>query len=98
MAAQALANDKVQGLFYRGSVIAALENTGLTFRTFLDPQWHRLPGYSLAALQSTIVRDAKMLEGLVRGAAKASLFAYTNPDCAPDPMGELSRHQTVRRR
>ena len=82
MAAQALANDKVQGLFYRGSVIAALENTGLAFRSFLDPQWQRLPGYSLAALQSTIARDAKMLEGLVRGAAKASLFAYTHPDCA----------------
>jgi NitT/TauT family transport system substrate-binding protein len=82
MAAQALANNKVQGLFYRSSVIAALENTGLVFRSFSDPQWNRLPGYSLAALQSTIIRDVKMLEGLVRGAAKASLFAYTNPDCA----------------
>jgi NitT/TauT family transport system substrate-binding protein len=82
LAAQALANNKVQGLFYRSSVIATLENTGLAFRSFVDPQWHGLPGYSLAALQSTIGRDAKMLEGLVRGAAKASLFAYTNPDCA----------------
>ncbi len=82
MGAQALANGTVQGLFYRGSVIASLENAGLAFRSFLDPEWHRLPGYSLAALRSATLRDAKMLEGLVRGAAKASLFAYTSPDCA----------------
>jgi len=82
MAAGALKSDKVQGLFYWGSAIAALENTGLTFRSFYDPEWHRLPDYSMAALQGTITRDPGMLEGVVRGAAKASLFASTNPDCA----------------
>ena len=81
LAGQALNNKKVQGLFYRGSVIAGLENSGFVFRSFSDPEWHRLPGYSMATLQSTIARDPKMLEGLVRGAAKASLFATTNPDC-----------------
>ncbi len=81
LAGQALINKKVQGLFYRGSVIAGLENSGFAFRSFSDPEWHRLPGYSMATLQSTIARDPKMLEGLVRGAAKASLFASTNPDC-----------------
>ncbi len=82
MAAGALKSDKVQGLFYWGSAIAALENTGLAFRSFFDPEWHRLPDYSMAALNGTIQRDPKMIEGVVRGAAKASLFAMTNPDCA----------------
>ena len=92
LAGQALANKNVQGLFYRGSVIAGLENNGSIFRSFSDPEWHRLPGYSMATLQSTIARDPKMLEGLVRGAAKASLFAATNPDCVvQSTMGELSR-------
>jgi NitT/TauT family transport system substrate-binding protein len=82
MAAGALKSDKVQGLFYWGSAIAALENTGLSFRSFFDPEWHRLPDYSMAALHGTITRDPKMIEGVVRGAAKGSLFAATNPDCA----------------
>ena len=82
MAVGALKSDKVQGLFYWGSAIAALENAGLTFRSFYDPEWHRLPDYSMAALQGTITRDPGMIEGVVRGAAKASLFAATNPDCA----------------
>jgi NitT/TauT family transport system substrate-binding protein len=81
-AAQALRSNKVQGLFYWGSAIAALEDTGLELRSFTDPDWRRLPGYSLAALHGTVARDPKLLEGLVRGAAKASLFALTNPDCA----------------
>jgi NitT/TauT family transport system substrate-binding protein len=81
LAGQALTNKKVQGLFYRGSVISGLENGGFAFRSFTDPEWHRLPGYSMAVLQSTVTRDPTMLEGLVRGAAKASLFASTNPDC-----------------
>jgi len=36
----------------------------------------------MVALQSTIDRDPKMIEAVVRGSAKASLFALTNPDCA----------------
>jgi len=81
-AAQALRNNKVQGLFYWASAVAALEDTGLALRRFTDPEWRKLPDYSLAALHGIIVRDPQMLEGLVRGAAKASLFALTNPDCA----------------
>jgi NitT/TauT family transport system substrate-binding protein len=80
-AAQALASNKVQGLFYWGSGIAAMEETGIKLRSFTDPEWRQLPGYSLAALHGTILRDPKTVEGLVRGAAKASLFAVTNPDC-----------------
>jgi NitT/TauT family transport system substrate-binding protein len=81
-AAQALRTNKVQGLFYWASAVAALEDTGLELRRFIDPEWRKLPDYSLAALHGIIVRDPQMLEGLVRGAARASLFALTNPDCA----------------
>jgi NitT/TauT family transport system substrate-binding protein len=81
-AAEALKTNKVQGLFYWASAITALENTGLALRSFTNPEWRQLPDYSLAGVQPAIVRDPKMLEGLVRAAAKASLFALTNPDCA----------------
>jgi NitT/TauT family transport system substrate-binding protein len=80
-AAQALAANKVQGLFYWSSGIAAMEETGIKLRSFTDPEWRQLPGYSLAGLHGAILRDPKTIEGLVRGAAKASLFAVTNPDC-----------------
>jgi NitT/TauT family transport system substrate-binding protein len=78
----ALKSDWVQALFYRQTALAGLENTGLAFRSFFDPEWRRLPGFSMAALHGTITRDPRTIEGLVRGAAKASLFAATNPDCA----------------
>jgi NitT/TauT family transport system substrate-binding protein len=82
LALQALRSDQVQGLIYWGSAIAAFENFGGKFRKFFDPAWRQLPDFSLVALQGTIERDPKMVEAIVRGAAKASLFALTNPDCA----------------
>jgi NitT/TauT family transport system substrate-binding protein len=78
----ALKSDWVQALFYRQAAITALESSGLAFRSFFDPEWRRLPGFSMAALHGTIARDPRTIEGLVRGAAKASLFAATNPECA----------------
>jgi NitT/TauT family transport system substrate-binding protein len=82
LAFQALKSDRVQGLIYWGSAIASFENFGGKFRKFADPAWRQLPDFSLVALQSTISRDPKMLEAVVRGSAKASLFALTGPDCA----------------
>jgi NitT/TauT family transport system substrate-binding protein len=82
LAMQALKSDKVQGLIYWGSAIAAFENFGGKFRKFFDPTWRQLPDFSMVVLQSTIERDPKMIEAVVRGAAKASLFALSNPDCA----------------
>jgi NitT/TauT family transport system substrate-binding protein len=82
VAMQALKSNRVQGLIYWGSAIAAFENFGGKFRKFFDPSWPQMPDFSLAALQTTIDRDPKMIEAVVRGAAKASLFALTNPDCA----------------
>jgi NitT/TauT family transport system substrate-binding protein len=82
LAMQALKSDKVQGLIYWGSAIAAFENFGGRFRKFFDPAWRQLPDFSMVALQGTIERDPKMIEAVVRGSAKASLFALSNPDCA----------------
>jgi NitT/TauT family transport system substrate-binding protein len=82
LALQALKSDNVQGLIYWGSAIAAFENFGGKFRKFFDPVWRQLPDFSLVALQSTVDRDPKMIEAVVRGSAKASLFALGNPECA----------------
>jgi NitT/TauT family transport system substrate-binding protein len=72
----------VQGLFYWGSAIAAFENYGTKFRYLYDPKWRELPDFSFVALQSTISADPKMIEGIARGAAKASQFTLDNPECA----------------
>jgi NitT/TauT family transport system substrate-binding protein len=82
LALQALKTDKVQGLIYWGSAIAAFENFGAKFRRFYDPHWHELPDFSLVALKGTIEQKPKAMEAVVRGSAKGSLFAMTNPDCA----------------
>jgi NitT/TauT family transport system substrate-binding protein len=82
LAYEALRTDKVQGLMYWGSAIASFENFGAKFRRFYDPNWRKLPDFSLVALKSTVDRDPKAIEAVVRGAAKGSLFALTNPDCA----------------
>lgn len=82
LAYQALRTNQVQGLMYWGSAIASFENFGAKFRRFYDPNWHQMPDFSLVALKSTIDRDSRAIEAVVRGAAKGSLFALTNPDCA----------------
>ncbi len=82
LAYEALRTNKVQGLMYWGSAIASFENFGAKFRRFYDPNWRKLPDFSLVALKSTVDRDPKAIEAVVRGAAKGSLFALTNPDCA----------------
>jgi NitT/TauT family transport system substrate-binding protein len=80
-ALETLRSGRVDGLMYWGSAITSFEVTGLKFRYFFDPQWRKYPDFSLTTLQSTIEKDPKMVEGIIRGAAKASLFAMTNPEC-----------------
>lgn len=80
-ALEALRSNRVQGLMFWGAAITAYEVAGGKFRYFHDPKWRQYPDFSITTLQSTIDRDPKMVEVLVRGAAKASLFAQTNPDC-----------------
>jgi NitT/TauT family transport system substrate-binding protein len=78
----ALRTNKVQALIYWGSANANFENAGLKLRYLSDPAWAKIPDFSLVALQKTIDADPDMIIAIARGAAKASLFAETNPDCA----------------
>jgi NitT/TauT family transport system substrate-binding protein len=80
-ALQALNSDRVQGLMFWGSANASFEVMGAKLRYFYDPRWRKYPDFSLSAMQTTIAKNPKMVEAIVRGAAKASLFAVTNPDC-----------------
>jgi len=77
----ALRTNKVQALLYWASANANFENAGLKLRYLSDPDWLKIPDFSLVALQKTIDADPDMIVAIVRGAAKASLFAETNPDC-----------------
>jgi len=77
----ALRTDRVQGLMYWGAAINSFEVAGGKFTSFFDPKWRKYPDFSMAALQSTLDKDPNMAVALVRGAAKASLFSMTNPDC-----------------
>ena len=77
----ALRTNKVQALVYWGSANANLENAGLELRYLANPDWKRIPDFSLVALQPTIAANADMIVAIARGAAKASVFAMANPDC-----------------
>ena len=82
MALDALRAGRVAGLMFWGSAIASFENSGAAFTYFRDPAWLCFADFSITALDGLIAKDPALVEGLVRGAAKASLFAATNPDCA----------------
>jgi NitT/TauT family transport system substrate-binding protein len=77
----ALTSGRVQGLMFWGSAIAGFESTGAKFSYFFDPEWRKNADYILATTSATVAQDPKMVEGIARGVAKASLFAMTNPDC-----------------
>lgn len=81
VALQAMRGGKVAGLMYWASAIASFENAGEKMRYFVAPEWRKYPDFSLATLQSTIQKDPAMVEAVVRGAAKASVFTAANPDC-----------------
>lgn len=79
---EAIKSGKVQGLLYWAAAQATFENAGLKLRHLRDPNWLNFPDISLAATQKTIDADPKMVEAIARGSAKATLFVFTNPDCA----------------
>ncbi len=81
-ALEALRADRVQALMFWGSALAGFENAGLKMRVLHDPAWRALPDFTFATLQKTIDADPAMVEAISRGAAKATLYAWTNPDCA----------------
>jgi NitT/TauT family transport system substrate-binding protein len=81
-ALEALRTDRVQALMFWGSALTGFQNTGMKMRILLDPAWRSLPDFTFATMQKTIDADPAMVEAISRGAAKATLFAQTNPDCA----------------
>ena len=81
-ALEALRSGRVQGLMFWGSALAGFRNAGLDMRVLFNPEWRKLPGFTFATLQKTIDADPAMVEAIARGAAKATLYAQTNPDCA----------------
>jgi NitT/TauT family transport system substrate-binding protein len=80
-ALDALRSDRVQGLMFWGSALTGFQNAGLDMRVLFNPAWRKLPGFTLGTMQKTIDTDPAMVEAIARGAAKATLYAQTNPDC-----------------
>jgi len=81
-ALEALRSDRVQALMFWGSALVGFQNGGLKLRVLYDPAWRALPDFTFATMQKTIDSDPAMVEAISRGAAKATLYAQTNPDCA----------------
>lgn len=81
-ALEALKTDRVQALMFWGSALTGFQNAGVKMRILVDPAWRALPDFTFATMQKTIDADPAMVEAISRGAAKATLFAQTNPDCA----------------
>ncbi len=91
--------DRVQALMFWGSALAGFENAGTKMRVLFDPAWRALPDFTFGTLQKTIDADPAMVEAIARGAAKATLFAQTNPDVRPPaPLEELPQRQAHGRR
>jgi len=78
----AFKNERVDALLYWAAGTATFQNAGLNLRQMTGDDWRSYPDYSLAMMQSVIEKNPNMAIGLVRGAAKATVFALANPDCA----------------
>jgi len=81
-ALEAMKSDRVQALMFWGSALTGFENAGTKMRVLFDPDWRALPDFTFATMQKTIEADPAMVEAISRGAAKATLYAQTNPDYA----------------
>ncbi|MCZ4312116.1 ABC transporter substrate-binding protein [Comamonadaceae bacterium G21597-S1] len=80
-ALEALRSDRVQGLMFWGSALTGFQNAGTALNVMFDPAWRALPDFTFGTMQKTIDADPAMVEAIARGAAKATLFAQTNPEC-----------------
>ena len=78
----ALRTNKVQALLFWASANATFENAGLKLRYLRGADWRAFPDFTFSTLQKTIDADPAMVEAIARGAAKATIFAWANPDCA----------------
>ncbi|MGE5147959.1 MAG: ABC transporter substrate-binding protein [Candidatus Eiseniibacteriota bacterium] len=79
---QALKTGKVQGLLYWAAAVAAFENAGLKLRKLVGDDWRTYPDYSLSVMEGAAAKDPALVVGIVRGMAKATVFALANPECA----------------
>jgi len=79
---EALRTNKVQGLLYWAAAVSTFENAGLKLRKLVGDDWRTYPDYSMSTMQATIDKDPTMVIAMARGAAKATVFALANPDCA----------------
>jgi NitT/TauT family transport system substrate-binding protein len=79
---EALRTNKVQGLLYWAAAVSTFENAGLKLRKLIGDDWRSYPDYSMSTMQATIDRDPAVVIAMARGAAKATVFALANPDCA----------------
>ena len=79
---EALRTNKVQALLFWASAQATFENAGLKLRYLRGADWRKFPDFTFSTLQKTIDSDPAMVEAIARGAAKATIFAWTSPDCA----------------
>jgi len=80
-ALEALRSDRVQGLMFWGSALTGFQNAGTQLSVLFSPEWRALPDFTFGTMQKTIDTDPAMVEAIARGAAKATLFAQTNPEC-----------------
>lgn len=80
-ALEALRSDRVQALMFWGSALTGFQNAGTQLNVLFDPAWRALPDFTFGTMQKTIDADPAMVEAIARGAAKATLFAQTNPEC-----------------
>lgn len=78
----ALQSDRVQGLMFWKTALVGFENAGGKLRNLTNPEWQQFADFSLATTQRIIDSDPAMVEAIVRGVSKGSLFAATNPECA----------------
>jgi NitT/TauT family transport system substrate-binding protein len=81
-ALEALTAHRVDGLMYWSSALVTFEHAGVPLRYFKDPDWIKYADFSLVAMSRALADNPSIAEAMVRGAAKASLFSATNPDCA----------------
>ena len=54
----------------------------MKLRKLAGEDWRSYPDYSMSTMQATIDKDPAMVVAMARGAAKATVFALANPDCA----------------
>jgi len=102
----ALKNGNVEALMFWASATAGFQELGGKLRLFADPAWEKLPDFSLVTTKTAIDKMPEVVEGVVRGATMATIYAAANPDCArklqwanyPDTVPSGVDEQTAARR